>query len=314
MPEVKKFAVVPCYRVALHVAGVIRSIPPLISTIIVVDDACPEGSGKIAASAGDPRVVVITNPVNLGVGGAVAAGYRKAVEMGAGIIVKIDGDGQMDPSYIEALTRPVETGEADYTKGNRFHDFKALRSMPGIRLFGNSVLSFMLKLSSGYWNIMDPTNGFTAISRDALAKINLEKIAARYFFESDMLIHLNIQNCVLRDIPMPARYGDEKSSMRLERIILKFPFRMMRGLMRRIFFKYFIYDFNMASVYILLGIPMVLWGVGFGAYKWIDGILLNYENTTGTVMLSVLPLILGSQFLLAAVNIDINSIPRRGNA
>ena len=141
---------IPSYRVAQHVCGVIAQIPLLVSAIYVVDDACPDQSGAfVQKHCTDPRVKILFNPVNLGVGGATMAGYRAAIEAGAAVIVKIDGDGQMDPTLIGTFIQPLLAGEADYTKGNRFYDLEMIKRMPAIRIFGNAVLSLLTKLSSG---------------------------------------------------------------------------------------------------------------------------------------------------------------------
>jgi len=216
----------------------------------------------------------------------------------------------MDSSKIHKLIKPILDGKADYTKGNRFRDFKALKSMPKVRLFGNSALSFLIKIASGYWSIMDPTNGFTAINRESLEELELDKLSKRYFFESDMLINLNIENKVVKDIPIPAKYADEESSLNVGKILYQFPPKIAKGFLKRVFLKYFIYDFNMASIYTIFGFPMVVFGVIFGAVKWYESVISGMEATTGTVMLSVLPIILGVQFLLQAINIDISSEPK----
>ena len=168
--------VIPAYKVLQQIRGVILSLPSTIDHIIVVDDKCPQFSGKEAQKIGDKRVEVLFHERNTGVGGAMATGYKKALELACDIVIKIDGDGQMDPSFIDKLVAPLLEGEADYSKGNRFKDFDALRSMPKIRLFGNSALSFLLKIASGYWNVMDPTNGYTAISAQTLKRLELDTI------------------------------------------------------------------------------------------------------------------------------------------
>jgi dolichol-phosphate mannosyltransferase len=168
----------------------------------------------------------------------------------------------------------------------------------------------LVKACSGYWNMMDPTNGYTAIKKETLQKINLDKISNRYFFETDMLIRLNIQNTVVKDIPIPARYGDEKSNLSIRNTIFRFPYLLVKGLIKRFILKYLIYDFNMASVYVLTGLPMLLWGLFYGLFKWLENTINGVATPTGTIMLSVLPLILGTQFLIAAINIDINSTPK----
>lgn len=308
----KTAVVIPTFKAENHLKTVIEGLPDMIDHIIVVEDKCPRNSGKIAAEMQktDKRIVVLYHEVNQGVGGAVITGYKKALELDCDIIVKMDSDDQMDPAYLPDLMRPVADGLAGYAKGNRFVDFKALRAMPGFRLFGNSVLSFLVKACSGYWNMMDPTNGYTAISKDDLQKINLEKIAKRFFFETDMLIRLNIYNTIVKDVPIPARYGDEKSTLSIRSTMLRFPYLLLKGLAKRFILKYLIYDFNMASVYILTGMPMLLWGIFYGLFKWVENTINHTATPTGTIMLAVLPLILGTQFVIAAINIDITSTPK----
>ena len=306
--------VIPAFKVVQEIDQVLKDIHSGIDHVIVVDDKCPLGSGNIVESNSYPNIedlVVIRHSKNKGVGGAVVSGYKKAIELKCDVVIKIDGDGQMDVDRIPDLIRPILMNKADYTKGNRFVDFKSLRSMPAIRLIGNSILSFVLKVVSGNWNNMDPTNGYTAINALALKRLNLDKLAKRYFFESDMLINLNIHNCVVKDVPMPAIYGNEQSSLSVRKILFQFPFYLLKGFFRRLLLKYFVYDFNMASVYMLIGIPMVLWGIVFGAVEWWKHAQLDEVTPTGTVMLSVLPLILGTQLLLQAITIDINSVPKK---
>ncbi len=303
--------VVPCYRVSETIEKVLRGIPDWADRIYVVDDACPEQSGRLAEAMGLSRVTVLYHETNLGVGGAVITGYRKALEDGCEIIVKVDGDDQMDPAYLPALVEPLLAGRADYTKGNRFVDFKALRRMPKIRLFGNNLLSFLEKAYSGYWTIMDPTNGYTAIHRRVLEKLEPEKLAKDYFFESHMLLHLNLVGGVVEDVPIPARYGSENSSLKIGNVLLHFPGRLLCGLIRRLLLNYFIYNFNMASVYLLIGIPMLLWSLLFGTVKWVESLQEGVAQPTGTIILAALPLILSVELLLQAINIDIQSVPKR---
>lgn len=307
----KVAVVIPCYKVSGHISTVILSLPEFIDHIIVVDDACPESSGKIAQAIENDKITVITHEQNQGVGGAVISGYKKAIELNCDFAVKVDGDGQMDPSYIGSLVKPLALGKADFSKGNRFRDFQALKAMPALRLIGNNALSFLEKGYSGYWDIMDPTNGFTAITVSMLKKLNLSKIAKDYFFESNMLLALYLQNAIIVDIQMPAIYGNEESSLKIGNTLLGFPPKLLCGLFRRIVLRYFIYDFNMASVYLLIGIPLLLFGVIFGLVHWIDSFKNGIANTTGTVMLAVLPIILSIEMLLQAINIDISNTPKR---
>jgi dolichol-phosphate mannosyltransferase len=255
-------------------------------------------------------VQVIVNPINLGVGGAVMRGYRSALADGMSIVVKLDGDGQMDPALIPNLIRPLARGVADYAKGNRFHDLRVFQKMPGIRLFGNAVLSFMAKASTGYWNLFDPTNGFTAISRPALLALPLEKISNRYFFETDILFRLNSIRAVVRDVNMQAFYGDEKSSLRISSIIPEFLVAHTVNFAKRIFYSYFLRDFSAASVELVLGLVLITFGFFFGAHEWIQSLNTGVPSTAGSVMIAALSLIFGMQLILAFLSYDIASTPK----
>lgn len=304
--------VIPCYKVTQHVLDVIARVGPECQRIYAVDDACPEGSGDfIEQHCKDPRVVVLRNPKNLGVGGAVITGYRAALAEGMELIVKIDGDGQMDPALMPSFVAPLINGEADYTKGNRFFDLEGLHEMPIVRLIGNSLLSLLSKLSSGYWDIFDPANGYTAIHCDVLRRIPLHKLSERYFFESDMLFRLNVARAVVLDVPMTAKYGDEISNLKISRVAGEFLLKHLRNFGKRIFYNYYLRDMALASIELPLGLAMVLFGLIFGGVNWIHSIRVGVVTSMGTVMLSVLPLLMGVQFILAFLAYDIASVPRR---
>jgi glycosyltransferase involved in cell wall biosynthesis len=241
--------VIPSYKVRAHVLEVINKIGPEISRIYVVDDSCPEQSGLFVEEyCSDPRVKVLRHERNLGVGGAVMTGYKAAIAEGMEVIVKLDGDGQMDPDLIMDFVEPILAGEADYTKGNRFFDLEKVRVMPKARLFGNAVLSFMAKLSSGYWNLFDPTNGYTAIHRDVLLHLPLAKISERYFFETDILFRLNTLRAVVVDVPMDAKYGDEISNLKISSVVGEFLAKHVRNFFKRIFYNYYLRDMSVASI------------------------------------------------------------------
>jgi len=302
--------VIPAYRVASRIPDVVSRIPALVRWIYVVDDACPEGSGeKLRAVAGDPRVQVVLHERNQGVGGATITGFRRALEDGADIVVKIDGDGQMDPAFLPELIAPLLKGEGDYAKGNRFWDLESLAAMPWGRLGGNSALSLVTKFSSGYWNMVDPTNGYVAIHREALRRLPLDKISRRYFFESDMLFRLYTVRAVVCDVAMPARYGDERSALRAGAVIPEFLYKHARNLAKRLFYGYFLRDFSIASVELVLGSLLLLWGISFGSLAWVRGAVHNEPASAGTVMLAALPVILGVQFLLSFLQFDYRNVP-----
>lgn len=305
--------VIPCFRVSGSIIEVIDSIPSYVHKIIVVDDACPENSGVLVKSKSrDKRVEVLFNTRNLGVGGAVIAGYKKAMEFDSTkIVVKLDGDGQMDASRIEALVSPILRKEADYTKGNRFSSLEDLEAMPKIRIFGNAILSIFSKFSSGYWNITDPTNGFTAIHRSVLEKIKLEKLRTSFFFESDMLFRLSIIRAVVVDVPMPAQYGVEKSNLNIRRVILEFPHRHFVNMLKRTFYNYYLREWNIASFELPVGFLLFWFGFVFGIASWVGSAAEGVPATTGQVMLSAVPIILGTQLMLAFLSYDVAAVPRR---
>lgn len=304
--------VIPCYRVTAHILDVVGAVPASVERIYVVDDACPDGSGALVASkASDPRVRVLHNAENQGVGGATLLGYRKALEEQMDVVVKIDGDGQMDPALIPRFVAPIAKGAADYTKGNRFFSLEMLRPMPMGRLMGNAAISIVNKAVSGYWSIMDPTNGFTAISARVLAHLPLEKLEKRYFFESDMLFRLGLMRAHVVDIPMHARYGGERSHLSLVGSVLRFPGKFALRSLKRFVYAYLLRDFNLGSLQALLGLTLSLGGGTFGAYRWAKGILENAPATSGTVMLASLPIILGAQLLMAALQYDIQNQPHQ---
>lgn len=303
--------VIPSYRVTGHILGVIAQIGPEIERIYVVDDACPDKSGNwVEKNCQDSRVCVIYNLENMGVGGAVKTGYRAALADDMDIVIKIDGDGQMDPGLISTFVRPIIEGNADYTKGNRFFDLDNISNMPRIRIFGNAALSFLSKFSSGYWSAFDPTNGYTAIHLNVARHMNFDKISNRYFFESDMLFRLNLVQAKVVDIPMDAHYGDEVSGLKINRILTEFLSKHIKNSFKRIFYNYFLRDFSAASIELVSGIILLFFGLTFGITQWINASIQSTSSSAGTVMLAALPILIGIQFLLSFIHFDIQRQPR----
>jgi glycosyltransferase involved in cell wall biosynthesis len=302
---------IPCYKVRQHILSVIESIGPEINRIYVIDDCCPDNSGDfVAENCRDPRVVVLRNPINQGVGGAVMTGYRAAIADGMDIMVKIDGDGQMDPNLISDFVSPIIAGNADYTKGNRFFNLEKISAMPKARLLGNAGLSFMTKLSSGYWDLFDPTNGYTAIHRDVAKHLPLDKISQRYFFETDMLFRLNTLGALVIDVPMDAKYEDEVSNLKISKVIGEFFVKHLRNGVKRIFYNYYLRGMSLASLELPIGLILFLGGTLFGVSHWVESLRSDIPTPAGTVMLSALPIIVGIQFLLAFIGHDISSSPK----
>lgn len=304
--------VIPCFRVVGHVAKVIAAIGPEVDAIYCVDDACPERSGDwIEQNVGDPRVRVIRHASNQGVGGAVKSGYRRAIADGALVIVKIDGDGQMDPALLPSFVAPILRGDADYTKGNRFWDLRQIAVMPLGRRLGNLGLSFMAKASSGYWNVFDPTNGYTAIHAAVAARLPLESISNRYFFETDILFRLNTLRATVVDVPMDASYGDEVSNLRPSRVLVEFAVKHLRNSVKRIVYNYFLRDLSIASLELVAAIALLGFGAVFGGWHWWHASLAGRATPVGTIMIATVSVVSGLQFLLAFLGYDIASVPRQ---
>jgi dolichol-phosphate mannosyltransferase len=304
--------VIPSYRVTAQILGVLDAIGPEVARIYVIDDGCPDGSGPfVETHTRDPRVRVIRRECNGGVGAAMVTGYREALADHCDVIVKIDGDGQMDPRLLPRFVQPILNGHTDYTKGNRFFNPEDVRAMPPIRLFGNAVLSFMAKLSSGYWTLFDPTNGYTAIHARLLAQLPLGRVAPRYFFESDMLFRLGTIRAVVLDIPMTAIYAGEMSHLRIGVVLPRFLAGHARNLGKRLIYNYFLRDFSIASVDLIFGFGLFGFGMIFGLWHWLANAAHGVVTTSGTVMLAALPIILGLQLLLSFLSYDFAAVPQQ---
>lgn len=237
-------------------------------------------------------------------------GFRLAMDRGAEIVVKMDGDGQMDPALLPSLLDPIVLEGYSYAKGNRFLSEDRLREMPKVRLIGSFGLTFLTKLASGYWHVFDPANGYVALDVAMLRKLPLDRIARRYFFETDMLIQLNVFRARVKDVPAPPRYGNERSSMHVGWVLATFPLHLLKGFWYRIYERHVLREFSPVAMFWVLGALLLAWGAGFGAATWINSLVSGRAATTGTVMLSVLPFILGFQLTLQAILIEIQDSPR----
>lgn len=304
--------VIPCFRSANSIADVIARVPASIGSIICINDASDDNLAEVlrGLAVRNSRLSIITHERNKGVGGATVSGYRRAIEQGAEIIVKIDSDMQMNPAFIPALVAPILAGEADYVKGNRFFDIERVREMPVVRLIGNAGLTFISRVSSGYWHLSDPTNGFTAINASVAELLPLHKVHERYFFESDMLFRLNSFGAMVLEQPLETRYGDETSHLSIGLTLVTFPFLHFRNFCKRIFYNYFLRNFDVASLDLLAGVMLGCFGAVFGALAWMHSVRTGIPATAGTVMLSVTPLLLGFQLFLAFLQFDVARTPR----
>ncbi len=290
-------AVIPCFRGTPALCGVIAGIGPEVDSIYLVDDGCPNGTGdRVARECRDPRLVVLHNGVNLGVGGAMKQGYRRALRDGADIIVKIDADGQMDPAFIPYLIAPIVAGRSDYSKGNRFAPpadmppgtgDNPLGSMPPARRAGNVLLSWLHKAATGYWRIVDPANGYTAIHARTLASIDLDALADCYFFETDMLFRLNLVDAAVTDVALPARYAEEISSFSLRRIAPRFARMIATRFWQRLAIKYFRRGLGWPSLSIAAGAFLIAAGLGVGALRLVGEPMLSPSAAPATLAVAL---------------------------
>ena len=231
--------VVPAYNEAEIIAETLAGMPDIADRIYVVDDASEDATRQIAENFGDARICVLGNGHNMGVGAAIVAGYKKAVEEGIDIAVVMAGDNQMSATYLTGLLDPIISEKIDYAKGNRLSRNGYAEGMSRWRLFGNRLLSFLTRIASGYREIGDPQNGYTAVSRDCLLRINLDSIYPRYGYCNDLLVKLNVTGCRVRDVPIPARYGREKSKIKYRKYITTVSPLLLRGFFWRLRMKYF---------------------------------------------------------------------------
>lgn len=305
--------IIPYYNASTKIIEVVSAVPTLIDFVIIVDDCGKEPLPEkaILESINElTNVVFLKNSKNLGVGGATKTGFIKAIELNIDIVVKIDADNQMDLGYLPILIASLQQNQADYVKGNRFKDLKALKKMPFVRRIGNLFLSFLIKISTGYWNVFDPTNGYFALNVSVLKQLDLDKIANRYFFEASLIAELYYFKVRIKDITMPAIYNDEKSSMQVWKMPVVFSLNLGKLFFKRIVKQYFLYDFNIGSIYIFFGLPLFLFGIIHGIHSWIYYSTKQILAPTGTIMLVTLTIILGFQLLLQAIQYDIMNSPK----
>lgn len=304
--------VIPCYRSEKSIAKVVDGIPGFVSSIVCVNDCSDDNLSEVLEQLAteNAKVKIVTHAVNKGVGGATVSGYEQALGLGADILVKMDSDGQMNADFIAPLIMPILEGHADYTKGNRFFDPDEVRIMPTVRLIGNAGLSLMTKATTGYWDLFDPTNGFTALHANVARVLPLRKLHNRYFFESDLLFRLSTVRACVVDVPMVPIYGDEVSNLSAGKVLLSFPFLHARNGFKRFIYNYILRGFSAASLSLLAGLPLLVFGVIFGIGAWIESYETDVPATAGTVMLSAVPLLIGFQLVLSFLHHDVASVPK----
>ena len=298
-------AVIPTYRARKTIERVVQRALEVADVVIVVDDKCPESSGDLVRGR-DPRVHVIDHETNQGVGGATKTAFAYALRLGADYIVKIDADDQMDTAYVPFMIDVLRrNAEIDLVKGNRFADPATVQTMPAARLIGNAGLTLLVKFSSGYWTIVDPTNGFIAVRADALRQTNVAKLADRYFFETDLLCAFGLRRRVIAELEMPAIYGEERSSLSIPRVLFSFPLKLAARFLRRMIVNYLIVEINVGSLCGLIGIPLLLASIIFGGHEWMVSAREGVPRPTGTIVLALLLFMIGFQLTLQALLYDV---------
>jgi len=299
--------VVPAYDEETLVVTTIKGMPSFVDRIIVVDDASRDGTANVARDAGDGRVEVVAHERNAGVGAAIVTGYKRAVAEGVDVTCVMAADNQMDPGDLEKIALPVVRGEVEYTKANRLITGEAWKVIPRSRYLGNAVLSLLTKIASGYWHVADSQSGYTAASRQILAQLDLDRIYPRYGFPNDMLVHLNVWNARVRDVPSRPVYGvGEKSGIKIRKVVPRISWLLVKGFFWRMREKYVIRDFHPLVFFYFLGGLMTLLGLALGILEVVLRVMGNAVSV-GTVVLVALLLIFGSQFTLFAMWFDMES-------
>ena len=301
--------VIPAFDEEALIGQTVSSVPDIADHVIVVDDASTDATAEKARVAGDERLEVISHERNLGVGGAILTGHRRAIQLDADVSVVMAGDAQMDPDHLPALLDPIAEDGYDFAKANRFFDFDSYEGMPRTRAVGNVAVGFMAKASTGYWHLFDPLNGYTAVRTDRLKRLPLDRVRRDYSFECDLLTYLNIIGAKGKDVPVPAVYAEERSGIRLFSAGRKLMWSLWKGFWRRMLWKYLLWSFSPVAIFLFGGLALCLWGVGFGVGVAIST-LGPPEASAAAVLISVGPLLVGINLLTVSWVLDVLGSPR----
>lgn len=298
---------VPAYNEEKLIEKTLTTIPGYVDHIVVVNDASKDDTLKKIENykKKDKRIVLINNEINGGIGYSLKKAINKAVELGADRVAVMAGDAQMDPNQLKNLLTEMENKKLDFIKANRFLHLEALKKMPFYRRFGNIVVTILTKFATGYYSIFDTQNGYVVYSKDIIERMQWSMVGNRYEFENTVLIALSIANAKISDYPIPAHYGEEKSTIKLFSTTLRVLKVLFKGFWQRIYYKYVLYNFHPIALFLFGGLLLTSGGFFIGLWVLIEKIVSSISPTTGTVMLFVLPLILGIQMLLTALILDV---------
>lgn len=301
-------ALVPAFNEAPFIPGVISTMPAYVDVIIVVDDASTDDTSSAALSVGDPRVAITRHESNQGLGAALISGHLSAIQAEADITVVMAGDGQMPPEHLPRLLDPIIDDRGEFTKGNRFYSPESMKGMPRHRVFGNIVLTFLTKAATGYWNLVDPQNGYAAMAADVQQRIDWPSVAKDYSFENDVIARLGMLRARIVDVDIPAVYGDEISDIRLRVVVPDILRTLRRAFWRRFWYQYVLRSFSPVALLAASGALSLLWSLLFGGWV-IASSIGPAQATTATVMLAALPFLMGFMLMLAAWVLDIYNSP-----
>jgi glycosyltransferase involved in cell wall biosynthesis len=298
---------IPAYNEEKLIVKTIESLPDFIDLAVVIDDCSADRTSEMVRTLNDPRVILERNDQNQGVGFSVIRGFKRALQEGAEILCIMPGDAQCDPVHLPKMIEAVQDGECEYAKANRF--LQGIEEMPAFRRFGNTLLTILTKFATGYYSIFDTQNSFSAIRAETLRRLDLDRISPRYEFENSYLLHLSFIGARVKDVPIPPIYGEERSTIKMLPFMTRTSLTLFLGFFARIYRKYVLYNFHPIALFLFSGIFLLLWGIAFGLFALVES-LGEDSATTGTVMLSVLPFLMGFQLVLSALVLDIQNEPK----
>jgi glycosyltransferase involved in cell wall biosynthesis len=302
--------VVPAYNEEKLIKVTVNGIPEYVDRIYVINDCSTDSTAEVLESIEDPRLHIITHEVNQGVGAAILHGYQQSLKENMDIVCVMGGDNQMNPMQLPNLLMPIIEGKADYTKGNRLLSEEFRVGMSKWRSFGNGLLTMITKISSGYWHIMDPQNGYTAISKKALSNMDLHNLYTYYGYCNDMLVKLNAFGFRTMDVTMPARYGQERSTIKYSNYMGKVSIMLFKKFLWRLKMKYMVLSFHPLVLFYIFGMILVPLGVLFAGYIVLGKILMGYPISANYPLMDAVFLITGIQFTLFAMLFDMQECNR----
>lgn len=307
--DLRVAAILPCYNEEKLIAKTVEGMPDFVDFILAVDDNSTDKTWEIIQDLAkdNKKVVPIHLDPNEGIGGAYIHGYEWVLDKKVDLTFTMAGDAQCNTDYMTNMIDTLLDNDLDYVKANRFVHLDALKQMPTFRRIGNTVITILTKFASGYYSIFDSQNGYGVFKLKTLQKLPFDHIGRRYDYENTLLIALSIMGARIKDEPVPAIYGDEVSTIPVFKTTMRALRVVWVGFWQRVYYKYIVYNFHPIALFLLSGIVLGLFGVFFGLYLVLIKLLDDAVLSTGSVMLSVLPIIIGFQLTLTAITMDMNN-------